>query len=297
MVGTLGLIFAGFFAFVRPWYRNWGATAAEAARTLPGDEIVPGAMKQETRAITIGAPVDRVWPWLAQIGQDRGGFYSFDLLENLAGCEMPADDRLRPELQSWKLGDKLWMYPPGKAGGSGFAVLRVHVPGRALGFGTHAPGTPPEAEDGSWSFILEPVDAGSTRLFIRGRGPAYQSLGWAALDRSIFEPMHFVMERGMMAGLKARAEGSAWPRVGNHVQIALWTLVLTQFLAAAALVLLRRHWGRALAGLLLSAAAFQILTLVQPPLAAGIGIVLVLVALPWWPRGSRKEDEPCLKES
>jgi hypothetical protein len=96
----------------------------------------------------------------SQLGQDRGGFYSYDILENLVGCAMPTTDRLLPERQSWQIGDKLWMYPPEKAGGIGFATLRVRVPGRALGLATRAPGTPLTApEDGSWSFILEPLDA------------------------------------------------------------------------------------------------------------------------------------------
>src|SRR5512138_1407414 len=128
---SIGIVFS---SFVRPWYLRWGTTSLEAVIELPGDEILPKAASRETRAITIHASADRVWPWLAQIGQDRGGFYSFDLLENLVGCRMPTVDVLRPEKQTWALGDKLWMYPPDKAGGIGFATLRTYVPGRALGF-------------------------------------------------------------------------------------------------------------------------------------------------------------------
>src|SRR5438552_14659566 len=118
-------------------------------RPLPGDEIIASAVAQQTRAITIDAPVAHIWPWMAQLGQDRGGFYSYDLLENIVGCEMPTDDLLRPDRQSWSIGDKLWMYPSDKAGGAGFATLRAYVPGRALSFGTHILGTPPTApEDG-----------------------------------------------------------------------------------------------------------------------------------------------------
>ena len=111
----------------------------------------------------------RVWPWLAQLGQDRGGFYSYRVLENLFGCEMPDIEDLVPRLQNWKLGDKLWMYPPHKARGTGFAVLAVH--GRAgPRLCDAAIGTPATApEDGSWSFVLKPIDAGTTRLLFRGR--------------------------------------------------------------------------------------------------------------------------------
>ena len=130
---TLTAILCAFFAVVRPWYLQWGTSDIEARMALPGDEIIPRATQQETRAITIDAAADAVWPWLAQVGQDRGGFYSFDLLENMIGCRMPTVDVLRPEKQSWSLGDKLWMYPPEGAGGAGFATLRSYVPGRALG--------------------------------------------------------------------------------------------------------------------------------------------------------------------
>lgn len=106
LLGSLAIILLAFFLFVRPWYLQWGATDDEARRPLPGDEIVRNAAGQETRAITIEASADRVWPWLAQIGQDRGGFYSYDLLENLVGCEMPTEDYLRPEKQSWQLGSR-----------------------------------------------------------------------------------------------------------------------------------------------------------------------------------------------
>src|ERR1043166_790169 len=82
---TLTVIVSTFFLIERPWYLRWGATAQELRNVLPGDEIFPNAAQQNTRAITIHAPITDVWPWVAQIGQDRGGFYSFDLLENLVG--------------------------------------------------------------------------------------------------------------------------------------------------------------------------------------------------------------------
>jgi hypothetical protein len=96
LFAALSLLFAAYYALVQPWFLNWGATATELRKPLPGDEIIPTARRQQTRAITIAANIDSVWPWLAQIGQDRGGFYSFDALENLVGCDMPTEDYLRP---------------------------------------------------------------------------------------------------------------------------------------------------------------------------------------------------------
>jgi hypothetical protein len=155
LLGSLAVILCVFFLFVRPWYVRWGATDEETDRVLPGDEIVANAAGQETRAITINAGVEQVWPWLAQIGQDRGGFYSYEMMVNLVGCQMPVVDRLLDEKRSWKIGDRLWMYPRDRAGGIGYATLRTVIPGRALGFGTHMAGTPIDSpEDGSWSFAL-----------------------------------------------------------------------------------------------------------------------------------------------
>jgi hypothetical protein len=274
-----------FVVVVRPWYLQWGATSEERSQSLPGDEIIPRAVYQQTRAITIDAPVDRVWPWLAQLGQDRGGFYSYDVLENLVGCEMPVHDDLRPDKQSWKLGDKLWMYPPEKAGGAGFATLRTFLPGRALGFASRAIGTPLDAvEDGSWSFIVLPIGDDSTRLLIRGRSLRPTSPGpppvGRLLDLMFFEPIHYVMERRMMIGIRQLAEGKDRNRLRNHLDVALWTITLILFITAAAIVIRRRnHWQRPFAVFVLSGVAFQILTLAQPQIGFGISLVLILVTI------------------
>ena len=277
------VILASFFAVVRPWYLQWGASDAEARMPLPGDEIIPNAASQETRAITIDAGADVVWRWVAQIGQDRGGFYSFDLLENLVGCRMPTIDVLRPARQTWRLGDKLWMYPPERAGGQGFATLRSHVPGRALGFGTHAVGTPITApENGSWTFVVQPLDRYTTRLLFRGRG-ASRSVAGIAFDRSIFEPAHFVMERRTMIGIKQLAEGEDRGRWVNHLQVVLWTITFALFVTSAVQVLRRREWQRPLFGFVGAAIVFQILTLAQPHIVLGMALVAALALVFWRP--------------
>lgn len=185
---------AAVYAFaVRPWYLRWGATREEVARKLPGDEIASGRELDATRALTIHAPVAEVWPWLVQMGQGRGGFYSYTWLENLVGCRMRNADRIRPELQEIALGMPIYLHPKAPP-------LRItHLEaGRALVLGT------------SWAFVLEPLDERTTRLIVRGRGrfenpdlgPVLNFLYW----RLVFEPAHFVMERKMMLGVKKRAE-------------------------------------------------------------------------------------------
>ena len=97
-LAILGALLPWAYALVvRPWHIRWGATEERIAKPLPGDELVPNPAIESTRAITVNAPVEEVWPWLAQIGQDRGGFYSYEWLENLAGCRMRNADRIHPE--------------------------------------------------------------------------------------------------------------------------------------------------------------------------------------------------------
>jgi hypothetical protein len=275
----LTLIALVFATFVRPWMLQWGATDVEALMPLPGDEIIPNAVHQETRAITIHASADRVWPWLAQLGQDRGGFYSFDLLENIVGSEMPTVDVPRPDKQTWQLGDKLWMYPSDKAGGAGFATLRSYIPGRVLGFGTRASGTAlSEPENGSWTFALVALGDSATRLLVRGRLAPGRSVAGRVFDSAIFDPAHFVMERRTMISLAQLAEGSDRHRVANHVHVALWTITFGLFVATLVLTVRRRRWGWPAGSVVGVAAVFQILTLVQPPPVLGAALVTAVAA-------------------
>lgn len=107
-----------------------------------------------------------------------------------------------------------------------------------------------------------------------------------AFDRSIFEPVHFVMERRMMIGVKQLAQGGDRDRVVNHIHVVLWTITFGLFVAAAVMVLRRRQWMRPLAGFVAAAAVFQILTLGQPPVGIGIVLVAAVAAMLWWPRAS-----------
>jgi hypothetical protein len=175
---------AAYAAGVR-WMRGWGATPQERCMAMVGDETVPNPSVQHTRAVTIAAPPARVWPWLAQIGQDRAGFYSYTWLENLAGCRMRNANCVHPEWQQRRVGDQLLLHHE-----AGLQVLGL-TPGRSLTL------------DCGWYFVLEPDGSDRSRLLARWRSPSGPlNLAFALL----FDLPHFLMERKMLLGIKHRAE-------------------------------------------------------------------------------------------
>jgi hypothetical protein len=186
---------AAYVYVVRPWHLGWGATEDEARAPLPGDELVSRPNMEATHAITIEAPVAEVWPWIVQIGQDKGGFYSYTWLENLVGCHMRNAESVMPELQQLKVGDTVRLHPQVPP----LPVL-ICEPPRTLVLGNNMdyPGTR--------GFYLKEVDAGTTRLIVRGRGDWREGLKSWLGAHMLFEPAHFIMERKMLLGIKERAE-------------------------------------------------------------------------------------------
>jgi hypothetical protein len=168
----------------RPWLRRWGATPAERSRALPGDPDTP-ALFTATRAVTVHAPAEEVWRWLVQIGQDRGGFYSYDWLENLAGCHLHSADEVHEEWQNRDAGDPLTLF-------EGYSTPLSHVD------------SPRALVIENWgAYVLEPIDSDSCRLLARSR--AERSAIGIAYILGIELP-HAIMERKMLLGIKHRAE-------------------------------------------------------------------------------------------
>ena len=195
----VGLVASGFL--FRRFQLRWGATPAEADGGLPGDDFLSSAGLQSTRAITIEAPVDAVWPWLAQMGQGRGGLYSYDFLENLAGLDIHSADRIHPEWQDIKVGDRFHLAPAASAD----LEVGLVEPGHALVLRV-PPGSPPGPFDFSWAFVLQPQSDGTTRLLVRERY-AYRQW-WARYLVEAVEIASFVMSLKMLHGIRSRAEGT-----------------------------------------------------------------------------------------
>lgn len=184
--------YAALLAVSRPWHRRWGAIDDEIAQALPGDELSHGGAAAN-HAITIEAPIEEVWPWLVQIGQDRAGFYSYSWLENLIGADIRNADEIVPEWQTLDDGDFVRLASK-KVYGDG-PLLRVShfVPGRSF------------VLEGWGEFVLRPVDKHTTRLLVRSHRTKRSPL-MEAFCFFFMEPAHFVMERRMLFGIKERAE-------------------------------------------------------------------------------------------
>ncbi len=197
MGGAFLIALAIITPFLRSW-SHWGATADEVSRVLPGDEFVPHGKGGFTQAITIRSRREKVWPWVAQIGQGRGGFYSYDFLENLIGCRIHSADEIVPAYRHDEKSDGLRLHPD---------VLPVPFaavePGRTLLFA----GRWYEDEPVSWVFTL--VDAGDNacRLVSRWVSEFKPGLANTVRYRAFIGPISVVMGRKMLLGIKKRAEG------------------------------------------------------------------------------------------
>ena len=188
------------------WRTRWGATDAEAHRPLPGDDLVPRPDWQYTHAVTIDAPRAAVWPWLVQIGQGRGGFYSYEGLENIVGCDIHNVPELRPELQELREGDVVRMH----ASGFGPEVIELER-GRALVLGGEPDARGSRAE---WSFHLVELPGGRTRLIERGRNRAGKGLlAKLGFGPYLVDPVGFVMSKQMLRTIKRLAEA------GRHAPV------------------------------------------------------------------------------
>jgi hypothetical protein len=193
----------------RPWMDSWGSSEKERALRLPGDESVADA-EQQTHAITVDAPPDAVWAWLVQMGQGRAGFYSHDRLERLVGADIRNADEIHPEWQQLEVGDLVRTYRPvPRFEPLGWLVASVARPRQFVVY------EPPRAGviNSSWALVLL-LDGQQTRLISRWRFRRH-GLARAAFKWLVFDPAHFIMETGVLHGLKARAE--RWPQVSTAI--------------------------------------------------------------------------------
>ena len=193
---------AVYLIFLWPRMRTWGATEAEINAVLPGDEIVPEANIRSTKGVTIQAPPQAIYPWLLQIGVDRGGMYSYDWLENLFGLDVHTTDQIVPEYQDVQIGD-FWRFTPEDyvlSPGPGLYVQQlIENEAVLLCFGVE--GKPNEPCIDTWQFVLAPQANGSTRLLLRSNMAIEQEL-----PIKLTYSVQFIMERKMQLTLRELAE-------------------------------------------------------------------------------------------
>lgn len=212
--GAGRILFALATPFLRRRRLRWGACDEELRQTFPGDELVPEPRWQYLHGVTVRTRAARVWPWIAQLGQGRGGFYSYQLLENLVGCQIQNASAVVPGLQALSVGDPVSIHPK-------MPALRAAIvePGHSLvlhsradpasGRGS-AKGNGPDPPNLTWAFVIKDAGGQQSRLFSRYRvaygSGAAQALGYGPW---IVEPVSYVMDLKMLVGIRERAEQSA----------------------------------------------------------------------------------------
>jgi len=211
-----GLVAAGvaaltaYIAAIRPWHLRWGSTDEEVDKSLPGDDLAANAKLRATHAITINASPAQIWPWLVQIGQGRGGFYSYDWIENTMRLDIHTANQILPNYQDLKVGDLIPLSED--EFGVPVAILEpektlvLHGDTREPG-----PGSVPVMKEGDhmaavWGFHLIPQEDGSTRLIERIFIDWNESPLNSVFYRVFLEPGSFIMEQKMLRGIKERVE-------------------------------------------------------------------------------------------
>ncbi len=275
---VMGLLLAALFNVTLYFIPTWGATDAEIARSLPGDGLNSNPNLLWTNAITVNASPDEVWPWIAQIGDTRGGFYSYTFIENQVGKLTGAEgytvvytnaNEIHSEWQNPQTGDPLIQ---------GTLRVRESESGRYL----LAESIQPAPFMWVWCWYVEPTDADTTRLISRFsiQVPG-DAAGNAAMD-FMLNAGGFVMHQNMMQGIKLRAEGGTEPTWIESVEIALWVVALLAGLASAVLYLIRKDWRSPLCVAVISIVVIFVLTFIQPHLLIRFLLDAALIAAVVW---------------
>jgi hypothetical protein len=183
---------------IRPWFLNWGATPAEIEASMPGDDVIRAPKQVSTRAVTINAQPEDVWPWLAQMGNRRGGLYTYDLIDRLLGAlDEPSAERILPEHQHLEVGDVIPIgngpdWPVKDLEQNSFLLAHILAPGMEF----------------TWAWVLNELDESHTRLVLRIRSQLSGPIPTLLFHLS--DPGSFLMTRQHLLGIKRRAELAAW---------------------------------------------------------------------------------------
>lgn len=278
-VAFTALLVTGLFAVTLSVIPTWGATDADVARSLPGDELVSSPNLLWTNAITIDASPEDVWPWIAQIGDSRAGFYSYTFIENKVGALTGSAgynivytnaDEIHPD----------WQDPqPRQSLIDGSLQVRESEPGRYL----LAESVEPSPFLWIWCWYVEPVDGGAgTRLLSRFAIKVPDNAEENPVMDFMLNVGGFVMHQNMMQSIKLRAEGRSEPAWIESLEVGLWMAALLSGLVAAILYLIRKEWRWPLLAAILSVLIIFVLTFVQPSIVVRFVLDTALIAAVVW---------------
>ena len=257
------------FAWIGSLIPTWGSTPAENARVLPADDLVPSPSLVWNHALTIHAPAAQVYPWLVQIGDSRAAFYSISFIENAfcatsGACRYVNADRVHPEWQTPEKGKQGIIVD--------YMVIQDYQPGQ------YVLAAPTEKLPLKWSWLwyVEPVDASTSRLIVRHR-VAFPPEAPQAVVNAVFAA-GFVMERGMMLGIQARAEGFIPAPYEEAAGAVVWLLVFAMGVACAVRFVRVPDGYHALGVGLEAVAVLFVLTYIQPSLLLRVVLMLMVAA-------------------
>ncbi len=258
----------GYMA-VRPFHLRWGATEEEISMSMPG--TLNG--RSWTRAVTIDASPSAIWPWLVQWGQGRGGWYSYDWLENILGFNIHTADRILPEYQNPSVGEPICM-----AENACTSFISVIEPEEWFGWQASDPDGKPV-----WTFMLGliPVDDSRSRLVIR---ESFDPDAMPAAVITLIEIPDVVMELKALDTVKQRAEGIPASPLVTVLEIAAWLAALGMGITAAVWYMQSPEWKKPLAVGLLAVAVLLVLTFLFPPLWLRVVLDLGLLGMLFYAR-------------
>lgn len=268
-------ILAGFYGlFLRTAVLEWGAEDQEVAAAMPGDELAPYA--SSTRAITIHAPKDVVWKCLAQLGADRAGFYGYSFLEKLMGLHGRENREVRPEHMELKVGRVIptSMQESDYGPNWSFRVVAVDPPNSVV-------------LEGWGAFVLKPLDPDNIRLILRTHGWELPDI-WHQAGYFLFMPMHYIMERKMMMGIRDAAEAGGTVQESSIGDVVWVACVFLSLVGIVVMVFAGKGVGKVIPPALMGIPWLLVLLWFSPEAVYGVVLLVVLAGAIAWSFTSRK---------
>ena len=272
-----------YILIFRGYGNGWGSNSEEILRLYPGEDAAVEAQVLATHAVDINAPPVTVWRFVAQIGQGRAGFYSYDWLENLVGCDIHNVYEVREEWQHPQLGQSIYLAP-------GFGMpLRVFEPGHAFVMGMDsrtmaAGGDTAGYMAATWGLYLEDKPADSTRLLTRMRADHSGEFSYELMSQMMMWA-DFFMDRRMVLTIRDLAEkeaGTSQFRFWEEEHIWFWSLIVSMALVVVGFLSRMKFWVRVLIAVVESFLILCVFYFLHPIWLAGLALVAVNGFITQW---------------